>query len=83
MRLSAEKALRDLMTANNVTLQSALVTAPAAAAPAKEVEPVTAPVVTPVPVQTSYLIPAVIASILLLAGAGLALRRRTVNHPTM
>ena len=83
MRLSADKALRDLMTVNHITLQSALVTAPAASAPAKEVEPVTAPVMTPVPVQTSYLIPAVLAFILLLAGAGLVLRRRAVSHPTM
>lgn len=83
MRLSADEALRELMTANHITLQSALVAAPAAAAPVKEVEPVTAPAVTPAPVQTSYLIPAVIASILLLAGAGLVLRRRTVSHPMM
>ena len=83
MRLSADKALRDLMTANNVTRQSALMTAPAAAAPAKEVEPVTAPAVTAAPVQISYLLPAVIAALLLLAGAGLALRRRAVSRPTM
>jgi hypothetical protein len=83
MRLDADKAFRNLMTANNITLQSALVTAPAVAAPAVEVEPASAPVTAPAPIQTSYLIPAVIAALLLLAGAGLILKRRTVNHPTM
>jgi len=83
MRLDADKALRSLMTANNITLQSALITAPAAAAPAVVEEPVAAPVVTPAPVQTSYLIPIAIAAFLLLAGAGFVLRRRTVSHPTM
>jgi hypothetical protein len=83
MPLEADKALHNLMTANNVTLQSALITAPAAAAPAVEVEPVAAPAVTPASIQPSYLIPAVLASILLLIGAGFALRRRSVSHPTM
>jgi len=59
------------------------VTAPAAAAPAVEVEPASAPVTAPVPLQIPYLVPAVIAALLLLAGAGLILKRRTVNHPTM
>ena len=79
----ADNAFRGLMTANNIALQSALVPAPAAeAAPAKE--PVTAPAASPAPIQTSYLIPAVIATILLLAlaGAGFILRRRTVSRPT-
>ena len=83
MQLDADQAFRNLMTANNITLQTALVTAPAAAAPAAQVEPVSAPVTAPAPLQTSYLIPAVIAAILLLAGTGLILKRRTVNHPTM
>lgn len=82
MRLDADKAFRGLMIANNITLQSALVAAPAAVAPAVEVEPVAAPAGTPAPIQTSYLIPAVIASILLFVGAGLVLRRRAVSHPT-
>lgn len=79
----ADNAFRGLMTANNIALQSALVTAAAAeAAPAKE--PVTAPAASPAPIQTSYFIPAVIATILLLAlaGAGFILRRRTVSRPT-
>jgi hypothetical protein len=83
MRLDADTAFRNLMTANNISLQSALVTAPAAAAPAVQVEPVAAPAVTPAPIPTSYLIPAILAGILLLFGAGLILRRRTVSHPTI
>ena len=83
MRLDADKALRSLMSANNITLQSALITAPAAAAPAVVEEPVAVPVATPAPIQTSYLIPIAIAAFLLLAGAGFVLRRRTVSHPTM
>jgi len=83
MRLDADKAFRSLMTANNITLQSALVTAPPAAAPAVEVQPVTAPAATPAPIRVPYLIPLVIAAIVLLVGAGLALKRRTVSHPTM
>jgi hypothetical protein len=85
---SADKAFRGLMAANKITLQSALIAAPEVVAPAKEpvvapvVEPVTAPAVSPAPIQTPYLVPAVIAAILLLVGAGFALRRRTVSHPT-
>jgi hypothetical protein len=77
-----------LMTANNITLQSALITAPAAVEPAAPVveapaaEPVAAPAASRAPIQTSYFVPAVIAAILLLVGAGLVLRRRTVSHPT-
>jgi hypothetical protein len=76
------------MTSNNITLQSALIKAPEVAEPAAPAaveakEPaVAAPVVSPAPAQTSYLIPAVIAAILLFVGAGLVLRRRTVSHPT-
>lgn len=83
MRLDADTAFRSLLSANNITLQSALVEVPTAAAPAVEVEPVAAPAVTPAPLQASYLIPAILAGILLLAGAGLILRRRSVSHPTM
>lgn len=83
MRLDADKAFRGLMTANNITLQSALITASAVAAPAVDVEPVTVPATSPAPVQIPYLVPIAIAAILLLVGAGFALRRRTVSHPTM
>ena len=78
---SADDAFRALMTANNVTLQSALVAATVkseAPAPAA-VQPVTAPVASPAPVQPSYIILAVSAMIVLLVGAGLAIRRRTVS----
>jgi hypothetical protein len=51
---AADTAFRSLMTINNITLQSALIKAPAA----------------------------LIATILVLAGAGLAVRRRTVSHPS-
>jgi hypothetical protein len=83
MRPDADKAFRSLMTANNITLQSALVTAPAAVAPPVEVKPVTAPAVTSATIPTSNLIPIIIGAFLLLAAAGLMLRRRAVSHPTM
>lgn len=85
MSLSADNSLRGLLTTNNVTVQSALIAAPKEVSPAKE--PVMAPAVEPAAapaasaIQPSYIVPAVIAAILLLAGAGLALRRRPVNHP--
>jgi hypothetical protein len=87
LTVSADKAFRSLMTANNITLQSALIKAPAVepAAPAavEAGEPaVAAPTVSPAPAQPSYLIPSVIAAILLFVGAGLVLRRRTVSHST-
>jgi hypothetical protein len=86
----ADKAFRSLMTANNIALQSALIKAPEVAEPAAPVvaeakEPaVAAPAVSPgpTPAETSYLVPAVIAAILLFVGAGLVLRRRTVSHST-
>jgi hypothetical protein len=83
MRLDADKAFRGLMIANNITLQSALIAAPVAAAPAVDDEPVTVPAASSAPSQVPYLIPIVIAAILLLLGGGFALRRRTVSHPTM
>src|SRR5690349_12612879 len=83
MPLEADKAFRSLMIANNITLQSAPITAPVAAAPAAEVKPVTAPPLTATTIQTANLIPIVIAALLLLAGAGLRLRRRATSHPTL
>ena len=82
---NADGALRDLMAANNIIVQSALITAPAVVAPAKE--PVSAPVVEPVPapaapVPASGMIVAIITGILALAGVALALRRRTSSQPT-
>jgi len=85
LRLEADTAFRSLMTANNVTLQSALITSPAAAAPAAPavVEPVVAPAVSRIPVQPPYGILALVATILVLLGAGLVLRRRTVSRPSV
>src|SRR5215216_120485 len=57
MRLEADKTFRELMTANNVTLQSALITAPAVAAPTVHTEPVTVPATSAAPAQVPYLIP--------------------------
>ena len=84
----ADGALRDAMTAHNITVQSALIQAPAAVEPVKEsvaapaVESVAAPAASPAPTQMPYLIPALVVTILALTGAALALRRRTVSHPT-
>jgi len=82
LRLEADTAFRSLMTANNITLQSALIKAPAEVAPAEPavVEPVVAPAVSPMPAQPPYGILALVTTILLLVGAGLVLRRRTVGH---
>ena len=70
------------MTANNITLQSALIKTPAEVAPAQPavVEPAVVPAVSPMTVRPPYGILALIAGILILAGAGLAVRRRTVSH---
>jgi hypothetical protein len=80
----ADTAFRGLMTANNITLQSALIKAPAEVAPAEPamVEPVIAPDVSPMSVRPPYGILALAVTILILAGAGLAFRRRTVSHPS-
>lgn len=83
MSRSADNALRSLMTANNVTLQSALIAAPKEVVPAVEPAAVeAAPVVSPAPVQAPYIVSAVVGALLLLAGAGIILKRRTVSHPT-
>lgn len=80
----ADTAFRSLMTANNITLQSALIKAPAAVAPAAPaaVEPIVVPAVSPTPAQPPYGILALATIILIVAGAGLAVRRRTVGHPS-
>lgn len=80
---NADTAFRGLMTANNIILQSALIKAPAAVAPVapQVVEPAVASAVSPRPVQPPYVILALVATIVVLAGAGLALRRGTVSHP--
>jgi len=80
----ADTAFRGLMTANNITLQSALIKAPAEVAPAvpAAVEPIVAPAVSPMPAQPPYGILALVTTILIVAGARLAVRRRTVSHPS-
>lgn len=93
----ADRALRVLMEDNNIALQSALVAGavvPSAAKPVTDVEPVvaaepaanadvvTAPVASSVPNQSLYMILAVVAAAILLVGAGLAIRRRTISHTT-
>ena len=89
MRPQAETALRDLMTANKITIQPAIAVAPAVVAeapaiePAKSeeqtaVQPASAPAVasTGMTPQTYYVV-AILASLLILAGAGFVVRRRT------
>jgi hypothetical protein len=83
----ADSALRQVLTANNITVQSALIKAPAVVEPVKEpvaaaeVESVPAPATTsPAPAQMPYLIPALVVGMLALMGLGFALRRRTITH---
>lgn len=82
----ADGALRDMLTANKITVQSALVEAPEVVAPVQEsvaeLAVAAAPASSPASVQMPYLIPALVVSILALMGLGLALKRRTVSHPT-
>ena len=92
MRPEAETALRDIMTANKIAIQPAIVAAPAVIVPAVVEpasseeqtvvnEPVPAPanVSTAVPPQTYYIVAALIF-LLITAGAGLFLRRRTISQ---
>lgn len=83
---SADTALRALMTANNVTLQSALVAASvksesaAAEAPAASAaQPAVVPVTSSASDQSTYVILALAVTTVLLIGAGLTLRRRNVR----
>ena len=86
---NADSALRDVLTANKITVQSALVKAPEEVAPANEpvaeaaVEPVAgaAPAASTAPIQLPYLTPALVVSILALMGFALIRRRRSVSHP--
>jgi hypothetical protein len=92
----ADKSFRDLMQANKITLQPAFVTAPiekvkpaaevesvaVPAAPAAKTDSVSVPVTATTPVQVPYIALAGIVAILLLAGAGLILKRRAVGNPT-
>ena len=87
---TADGALRAVMTASNIAVQSALVKAPEkapeAVAPAQEEvsvpaaqEPLAAPAASPAPPQP-YLIPILVVGFLALTGLALVLRRRTVSH---
>jgi hypothetical protein len=94
----AESVLRDLMTANKITIQPAIIAAPQVAKPAIEpakidkqsaaqsekqpaIQPASAPAVASTSNQQVYFVgAALIASILLLLGAGVALRRRAVSQ---
>jgi hypothetical protein len=88
LNMKADGALREVLTASNITVQSALVKAPEVVAPAQEpvaepaVEPVAGPAASPAPAQVPYLIPALVVGALALMGLALALKRRTVSHPT-
>jgi len=93
MASPAETALRNLMTANKITIQPAVVLAPAMVAPVIEpakseeqtaVQPASVPTVasTTIPQQAYYVYvgAALIASILILLGTGVLLRRRTTSQ---
>ena len=92
MASPAETALRNLMTANKIALQPAVVAAPAVVAPAAiepakseeqtAVQPASAPSVasTAIPQQAYYVGAILAASILILLGAGMLLRRRTTSQ---
>lgn len=85
LKPAADGALRELLTAHNVRVQSALIEAPAAVAPAKE--PVSGPAAEPVPthaaspVPVDYIVPGLVIGILALSALVLAVRRRTVSRP--
>jgi hypothetical protein len=81
----ADKFFRTVMTAKDVTLQSAIVAAPAVVAEAApqaqpEAQSVSAPVSSPAPVQVPYPALALSAVVLVLLGGALLLRRRAVSQ---
>lgn len=93
----ADRSLRVLMEDNNIALQSALLAgdvAPSAAKPLTDTEPVvaaqpvtnsepvTAPVAAPSRRASVYTILAIAAIFVLMMGAGLLMRRRTISHTT-
>lgn len=82
---TADGALRDLMTANHITVQSALSKAPAAVEPLKERASAPAPgpaASASASIPPVYLATALVVGFLALLGAALALRRRMVSHPS-
>jgi len=88
----AEAALRNLMTSNKIAIQPAVGPAPAAVAPAvieparseeqTAIQPSSAPSVasSAIPQQAYYTGAALAATILVLLGAGVLLRRRTTGQ---
>ncbi len=82
LSLSADNAFRELMTGNNITLQSALVAAPVEAKAPAEVPAASAAEPVAAPVVSSYIILSIAAMFTLLVGAGFVIRRRTVNRTT-
>ncbi|HXD10103.1 MAG TPA: hypothetical protein VN653_08580 [Anaerolineales bacterium] len=84
LSLSADNSFRALMTANKITLQSAIVAAPVAVAvvPQKqpEVQAESAPITAPAPVQVPYTAIALTAAVLVALGGALMLRRRAVSQ---
>jgi hypothetical protein len=79
----ADSVIRGLMTANNITVHSALaaasVKAEAPAPAASSAQPVTAPITPRSAVQTPYLVLGISVALILLLGAGMLLRQRTVS----
>lgn len=80
LTLGADNSFRALMTASNVTLQSAILAAPVAVAAAPEVQPVSSSPVSPAPLQFPYLALALITATLAALGGALMLRRRAVSQ---
>jgi hypothetical protein len=76
---NADNTFRGLMSASDITLQPALITAPGSV-PAMEA--LSAPAASPVAIQLPYEIAALAAGILALVGTALVLKRRMVSHPT-
>ena len=88
LNAKADGALRDLFADNKITVQSALIKAPAVVEPVKEpvaaaeVQPVVpAAATSPASAQMPYLIPALVVGILALMGLTLVLRR-TIGRST-
>lgn len=85
---SGDQGIRKLMAASGIAVQSALVKAPEAAAPAKEAvsapaaEPAVIPQVPAAAPQRPNLAIPLIVGLLGLAGLAMALRRRTAGTPT-
>jgi hypothetical protein len=76
---NADNTFRGLMSASDITLQPALITAPGSV-PAMEA--LSAPAASPASIQLPYEIAALAAGILALMGTALVLKRRMVSHPT-